>query len=157
MPVHLETADPKHIPRLASTLRQSDKNEVKMMSNLRPQKGLRLSLENSQTAFTIMDDRGVPLGMYGGRVYQPGQSIVWFVAAEGLKKYSKQVLRDGEFYTDMLQLRLGTPLLYNYTLPENTLHHRWCEAAGFTVDYDKEHNVGHNGAPFYCLHRYKEL
>tara|TARA_R110002020_G_scaffold132746_7_gene296371 strand:+ start:12781 stop:13275 length:495 start_codon:yes stop_codon:yes gene_type:complete len=137
---------------LAPNLREADKQEVVSATGRKPVeslvKGYKLGLE----CYTVDDNRGEPIAMYGISGLDDGKGVaIWALASRTL------VTECREDFKAQSKLWLAKVLkkykhVYNYVDVRNKVHIKWLKDMGFSFGEDYE--LGKNGELFRYFYKH---
>jgi len=138
------------IDYLAPRLRYEDKREILDSVGQNPYQALRDGFNNSQICLTIVDDKDIPVGMFG----VGSEGNIWLLASPEIKRIRFSFLRESKKVVNLLNKKYQ--ILWNYVDCRNNLHLRWLKWCGFS--FLRKINYGVNQKPFYefikiCVHR----
>lgn len=132
---------------LAPRLRDEDAREVKLASGHTPLESLIDGFELSEQCFSIVQDRGPIVAMFGLAPAEgaPEVGVVWMLCADEVPKASVTILRQMVPFLDHFHRRY--PILTNCVWEGNPLHLKWCLHAGFKA-LQRVENYRDSGQPF---------
>lgn len=141
---------------LSSRLRSEDHQEIVTATGKSPEEILPLSFAMSEECYTarrVVDGRVAvnPVAIFGVTpcpVYPGHKGIVWFLGTDEVRLCALSVLRESGAWLNHMSRRYSQGL-YNFADKRNSLHVRWCQLTGFTLE--KPVLIG--GHPFYPIHR----
>jgi hypothetical protein len=114
---------------LAPNLRQADAREIKACSGSTPLQALTHSYQHSLICYTVEDDDGTVIAMFGvAESNRPDVGIVWMLAADRILNHRKQLIRECRTWIDRLHERF--PVLWNLVDERNAVHVRWLRWLG---------------------------
>lgn len=130
----------------AEFLREADRMEAEARCPWGAISGLWESWKASKNNWAITTSEG-EVAFIGG-ITEDGE--VWMVGTEWFPtKYHPNFLRNCRWFVDTLNE--AYPRLHNIVDSRNTLHLRWLEWCGFTIDRDHPQII--NGVPFFPFER----
>lgn len=130
---------------IADTLREADQDEITTLTQLPPYAVAIESFFNTQdTCQAVLADEN-PVAMYG--VATGGW--VWMLVSKDIEPYRLEFARYCRPVVEKLNEQ--HPHLHNIADSRNSLHLRWLEWCGFTIDY--EGYIPINGVPFFPFER----
>jgi len=118
---------------IAQGLRPADRAEVQAtIGSEDPFWALFESWEGSTASWLILDDTGLPIGIFGVAPHVvPGLGIAWLLGTEGMEREAVSVARQTRGY--VAELHRYFPVLWANVDARNELSMRWLEWAGFTI------------------------
>lgn len=140
---------------LAPRLREADIQEMKALDGSEPYPALVESLSSSVLAKVMVDDEGMPFGIYGVSPSDPECSdctvgTSWMLGTEDLKKHSLWFCKN--HLRELDEMHDHFPIFGNFADVRNTVHIRWLKWAGFKFG----RKVPHGGTLFWEHWRTKE-
>jgi hypothetical protein len=117
---------------IVANLRPSDAAEVKATTSEDPFWALMESQEGSSASWLIVDDTGLPVGIFGvAPHFVPQVGIAWLIGTPGLEDEAYSFLRQTRQYIS--EMHLLFPVLWANVDFRNSLTMRWLDWAGFQV------------------------
>jgi len=144
--VQIVRAAYSHIPEIAASARESDRQELHAIACVTPVEGLRISLEASCAAWTAMVN-GSPVCMFGvcPEGVLAGVGVPWMIGTHELDKHPVTLLRRCRpFLAEMFKCCV---LLQNYVDARNTTSIQWLKWLGFRIEEARP--AGPFGLPFH--------
>lgn len=131
---------------IAENLREADREELHSSTGLSSTEGLMESWKVSSHCWLILDNEGLPIGIFGAAPHPvEGLGVVWMMGTDGILKEAISVARQTRRYVDEMQAVY--PTLWNFVDARNELSIRWLTWSGFRlVDVDPFH--GRDGQTF---------
>lgn len=117
---------------IVANLRPSDAAEVKATTSEDPFWALMESWEGSSASWLIIDDTGLPVGIFGVAPHFVDKvGIAWLLGTQGIEDGAVSFLRQTRRYID--EMHLLYPILWANVDFRNSLTMSWLEWAGFAV------------------------
>jgi hypothetical protein len=131
---------------VASHMRQSDRDECKAYCGATPLAGVLLSLMSSTCKWTIRDEDGKAIGLFGvgAKSALSDEGYPWLLATDELEDISLTFLRQSKKCIEMMLSRHS--FLENYVDERNSVSVKWLEWCGFKLDEPKPYGL--EGRPF---------
>ena len=142
---HMRMSTLKDVEYLAPRLRFGDKQEILASLGLTPLDGLKLSFSNSTLCLTIVNLKGLPVGIFGIADLGGGVGGLWLLASEDLATVQISFLRECKKVIQLLNKKYK--ILWNFVDCRNELHVRWLKWCGFK--FLRKINYGVLQKPFY--------
>ncbi len=124
------------VDALATRLREADLREIAAATGDTPHKTLGNGLSISSPCYTIINETGQPLAMFGVVPDEEKSGIVWLLGSDKLLNYPNSFLRSSHKWIG--RLHKDYYRLWNYVDSRNEVHIRWLKWCGFkcteTVD-----------------------
>lgn len=126
---------------IAENLRKEDLDEVRATIGDRdPFWGIFESYEASTATWLILDDTGLPIGVFGVSSHMvPKVGVAWMLGTPGILKNAHSVARQTRQYVGEMQDLY--PILWANVDGRNELSMRWLEWSGFKL-MDADANFG---------------
>jgi hypothetical protein len=137
---------------LASRLRKADLQEIQALLGEDPLTVLERGIASSEPGYTIVDENGSPLALFGvvPDAERSSYGLIWLLGSRGLLSHSFSFLRQCRAWVELLQERYA--VLWNCVDARNETHLRWLEWCGFQrVRRIDQHGVEQR--PFYEFRR----
>jgi hypothetical protein len=133
-----------HVHHVAQHMRAADVAEVKAGSGQEPGPALLLAMEGSDACRAIVDDDGVPFGLYGVGPFMMGLGCPWFLGTDGVGRNGKWFARNTAVVVGWMHSYY--PILVNWADARNSASILWLtKCAGFHLDalepYGKERRL----------------
>lgn len=126
-------ATPAHAARVAADMRQADIDEVRAAAGLDPCAALLCSMESSDYALCMIDDRDEPFAIFGVGPGLPGTGSPWLLGTPGVERNARWFLRVTPPL--LLQMHERYPVLLNYVDARNRASILWLTRwMGFQLD-----------------------
>ena len=119
---------------LSLHLRYEDKREVETLGHT-PEQSLALGFGHSRICRSIINHRGIVVGVYGVVPLSDITGQVWMLGSEGLVKIKTTFLRQSRSVVEGLNEIF--PHLCNFIDSRNDVHLRWINWCGFKIIGEK--------------------
>lgn len=117
---------------IIENLRPADRDEIAATTTEDPFWALFESWEGSSLSWLILDDTGLPLGIFGVAPHGvPKLGIAWLIGTSGMEREWLSIGRQTP--TFVKQMHEQFPILWANVDARNGLSMRWLEWAGFTI------------------------
>jgi len=137
---------PEDIPVLAENLRKADIEELAASTGLEPEVALRMSVEVSEEANTIVLDDGTVVGIFGISHISEHVGCPWLVGSDLISDIRTPFLRGSKAWIEEKQSEY--PILTNFVHTKNETAIQWLRFLGFQfIRLIEKHGVGKE--PFY--------
>lgn len=133
-------------------LRQADKDELNAsLGDMDTKVALSTAINESAFVGLLVGDENEIVGVFGVADAEEiiGLGYPWMVATDGLKKYTRQFLREGREFVAGLKYDFMTNLVDS----RNELHLKWLEWVGFEVERDTPLYLDDPTVPFYPFYK----
>lgn len=141
-------ANEAHVASVAAHMRAADVREIKASSGSTPERALSVSLKVSAKAWTIIDDDGTPIGMFGVAPFMPMTGSPWLLGTDRIENHQLFFLRRSRRYVG--EMLAEFPLLMNYVSVHNRTSIEWLRWCGFTLaKFEPTYGVAQQ--PFYLF------
>lgn len=125
---------------LSTRLRQADLDELQANTGGDPLATLMVGRDISDPAYTIIDDIGLPVAMFGVvPTNVDRQGVMWLLGTDELRKHSRDFLRQSRPWIERLHKKYT--LLYNVIDKRNKVHLRWLKFLGCNFVGEVIHGV----------------
>ena len=119
---------------LSKSLRYEDKREVETLGHS-VDKALALAFGASQICRSIVDNKGIVVGMYGVVPLSDKTGQVWMLGSEGLVKIKTAFLKQSR--SEVHGMNSVFPHLCNFIDSRNEVHLKWIKWCGFKIIGEK--------------------
>ena len=119
---------------LSLHLRYEDKREVETLGHS-VDKALALAFGASQICRSIVDNKGIVVGMYGVVPLTEKTGQVWMLGSEGLVKIKTAFLKQSR--SEVNGMNSVFPHLCNFIDSRNEVHLKWIKWCGFKIIGEK--------------------
>ena len=119
---------------LSLHLRYEDKREVETLGHS-VDKALALAFGASQICRSIVDNKGIVVGMYGVVPLSDKTGQVWMLGSEGLVKIKTAFLKQSR--SEVNGMNSIFPHLCNFIDSRNEVHLKWIKWCGFKIIGEK--------------------
>ena len=142
---HMRMSTLSDVEYLAPRLRFGDKQEILASLGLTPLDGLKLSFGNSTLCLTIVNLKGLPVGIFG--IADLGSLVggIWMLGSDDLAGIQIAFLKECKKVIHLLNKKYK--ILWNYVDCRNELHIKWLRWCGFK--FLRKTNYGVLQKPFY--------
>jgi len=118
------------VAAVSKDIRPEDAAEIRAASGMEPFAGLMTGYLHSDECWTICTAKDhKAIALFGLRMADEGQGVVWLLATNDLPKYGIRFLRESRGWIDRFHQKAD--LLFNAVDQRNTVHIRWLEWLGF--------------------------
>lgn len=139
---------PEDGTEISKNIRLPDRNEIKHRYGLKPELALPLMIlsRRNKLSFTI-EWNGMPHGIFGVSSASQNVGCPWFLSsAELIASFKKTFVGESKQWLKVLYQDYD--LLENYILEENSVHIRWIQSLGFTLE-ERHEKFGVGKATFW--------
>ena len=145
--IRVRTAVAEDAELLAPRLRSADRDEIlAVLGKVDSVAWLRQGIALSAPCFSVTDQAGLLLALFGANPGEHGDGKVWLLGAPELLRHRFAIGRVSKQWVGILHAHYR--ILWNYVDERNEAHLRWLKWCGFEFT-DRIEEFGIEGRPFY--------
>jgi hypothetical protein len=142
---HFRLTTIEDIKYLAPRLRKADKQEILASTGFLPYEALHFSFLCSTMCFTIVNNKNIPVAIFGVTDCKENVGGIWAMATNELEKIKLSFLKECKAVIELLNKKYK--ILWNFVDCRNELHIKWLKWCGFTFLNKQKYGVLNK--PFY--------